>query len=58
MHSPVAPAADQDGRNLYLDLLRGASILVVLLLHYTLAYKLASSPALQWVPQPILHTLL
>lgn len=58
MHSHLAPTAEQDGRNLYVDLLRGVSILVVLLLHYTLAYKLASSPALQWVPQPILHTIL
>ena len=57
MHSPPTASAEHEGRNLYVDLLRGVSILVVLLLHYTLAYKLASSPLLQWAPAPILHTL-
>lgn len=57
MTSPSAPDAGREGRNLYVDLLRGMSILVVLLLHYTLAYKLVASPLAQWVPAPILRAL-
>ncbi|HUB91308.1 MAG TPA: acyltransferase [Dyella sp.] len=46
-----------DGRNLYVDMLRGISILLVMLLHYTLSYRLVSSPLQRWIPAPTLHAI-
>jgi peptidoglycan/LPS O-acetylase OafA/YrhL len=50
-------SADNDGRNLYIDMLRGVSIVMVLLLHYSLAYRLQSSPLNEWISVPTLRTI-
>lgn len=49
--------SERDGRNLYIDMLRGLSILLVMLLHYTLAYRLVSSPLQEWIPAPVLRAI-
>ncbi|MGC1549014.1 MAG: acyltransferase [Rhodanobacter sp.] len=49
MNSPVVSRLEREGRNLYIDMLRGACILLVMLLHYTLSYRLQSSPLQEWV---------
>ena len=45
------------GRNLYIDMLRGLSIVMVMLLHYSLTYRLHASPLNQWVSVPTLRTI-
>lgn len=45
------------GRNLSIDMLRGVSILLVMLLHFTLSYRLHASPLNAWVPVPVLRTI-
>jgi peptidoglycan/LPS O-acetylase OafA/YrhL len=57
MNGRVTPQHGRNARNLYIDMLRGISILLVMLLHYSLAYRLVSSPLQQWIPAPILHTV-
>jgi peptidoglycan/LPS O-acetylase OafA/YrhL len=57
MTSSVVPRSQREGRNLYIDTLRGASILLVMLLHYNLAYRLVSSPLQQWISISTLHAL-
>lgn len=47
----------REGRNLYIDMLRGISIMLVMLLHYTLSYRLISSPLRQWIASPTLHAI-
>jgi peptidoglycan/LPS O-acetylase OafA/YrhL len=44
-------------RNIYIDMLRGVSILLVMLLHYNLSYRLQSSPLQAWVSVPTLRTI-
>lgn len=44
-------------RNVYIDMLRGVSILLVMLLHYSLAYRLPTSLLQQWIPFQTLRTL-
>jgi peptidoglycan/LPS O-acetylase OafA/YrhL len=45
------------GRNLYIDMLRGVSIVMVMLLHYSLTYRLHASPLNEWVSVPTLRTI-
>jgi peptidoglycan/LPS O-acetylase OafA/YrhL len=45
------------GRNLYIDMLRGLSIVMVMLLHYSLTYRLHASPLNEWVSVPTLRTI-
>jgi peptidoglycan/LPS O-acetylase OafA/YrhL len=45
------------GRNPYIDMLRGVSILLVMLLHYTLSYRLHNSPLANWVSVPTLRAI-
>ncbi|KAF1007439.1 MAG: O-acetyltransferase OatA [Luteibacter sp.] len=47
----------QDGRNLAIDMLRGICILLVMLLHYSLTYRLQFSPLQQWISVPTLRTI-
>jgi len=44
-------------RNPYIDTLRGVSILLVMLLHYTLSYRLVHSPLQNWVSAATLHAI-
>ena len=44
-------------RNLYIDMLRGVSIVMVMLLHYSLAYRLHASPLNEWVSVTTLRTI-
>jgi peptidoglycan/LPS O-acetylase OafA/YrhL len=44
-------------RNLYIDMLRGVSIVMVLLLHYSLAYRLHSAPLNEWISVPTLRAI-
>lgn len=44
-------------RNPYVDVLRGLCILVVMLLHYALAYRLHDSPLNRWVSVDTLKTI-
>jgi peptidoglycan/LPS O-acetylase OafA/YrhL len=57
MNERAVPRGERDGRNLYIDMLRGVSILLVMLLHYTLSYRLVSSPLQQWISGPTLHAI-
>lgn len=57
MSEQVFLRSERDGRNLYIDMLRGLSILLVMLLHYTLAYRLVSSPLQEWIPAPVLRAI-
>jgi peptidoglycan/LPS O-acetylase OafA/YrhL len=57
MSPPVVPRIEREGRNVYIDLLRGASVLVVMLLHYNLSYRLQSSPLQAWVSVPTLRAI-
>lgn len=47
----------QTGRNFRIDLLRGISILLVLLLHYQLSYSLVSSPLQYLLSKDAIHAL-
>lgn len=58
MNERIVPRGERDGRNLYIDMLRGVSILLVMLLHYTLSYRLVSSPLQQWISVPTLRAIL
>ena len=49
--------AGHAGRNLYIDLLRGLAILMVMLLHFSLTYRLHRSPLADWVSVDTLRTL-
>jgi peptidoglycan/LPS O-acetylase OafA/YrhL len=44
-------------RNATIDLLRGIAIGVVLLLHYTLAFRLSASPLADWLGKPLLRAI-
>lgn len=55
---PLRPSTGVDGRNVYIDLLRGIAILLVMMLHYNLSYRLQTSPLQQWVSVPTLRTIL
>lgn len=57
MISHAATPESGKGRNLYIDLLRGVSIVLVMLLHYTLSYRLVSSPLRQWISAPTLRAI-
>lgn len=46
-----------DKRNQYIDILRGISIVLVMLLHYCLAYRLHLSPLSEWIPVQTLRTI-
>jgi peptidoglycan/LPS O-acetylase OafA/YrhL len=54
---PLRPPTRVDGRNVYIDLLRGVAILLVMMLHYSLSYRLHASPLQQWVSVPTLRTI-
>lgn len=54
---PIVPCIEQDGRNVYVDMLRGVSILLVMMLHYNLAYRLQSSPLQDWISIPTLRAI-
>ena len=45
------------GRNLHIDMLRGMSIVMVMLLHYSLTYRLHASPLNEWLSVPTLRTI-
>jgi peptidoglycan/LPS O-acetylase OafA/YrhL len=45
------------GRNIHIDMLRGVSIVMVMLLHYSLAYRLHASPLSEWISVPTLRTI-
>lgn len=49
--------AVRQGRNLSIDMLRGVCILLVMLLHYSLTYRLQFSPLQAWVSVPVLRTI-
>lgn len=53
----AVPRSERDERNLYIDMLRGISILLVMLLHYTLSYRLVSSPLQAWISASTLHAI-
>ncbi|GLQ98975.1 acyltransferase family protein [Dyella mobilis] len=57
MNQAAVSGIRRDSRNLYIDALRGMSILLVMLLHYNLAYRLVSSPLQEWIPVSTLHAL-
>ena len=57
MKFPAAPRIEYKGRNLYIDMLRGVSILLVMLLHYSLSYHLQSSPLQAWISIPTLRAI-
>lgn len=57
MNGRISSRNGSGGRNLYIDLLRGVSIMLVMLLHYTLSYRLVSSPLQQWIPASTLHAI-
>jgi peptidoglycan/LPS O-acetylase OafA/YrhL len=57
MSSNPAPHIEREARNLYIDMLRGVSILLVMLLHYSLSYHLQISPLQQWVSIPTLRAI-
>lgn len=44
-------------RNLYIDMLRGIAIVMVMLLHYSLTYRLHASPLNEWISVPTLRTI-
>ncbi|PTR34147.1 peptidoglycan/LPS O-acetylase OafA/YrhL [Luteibacter sp. OK325] len=46
-----------NSRNLYIDMLRGVSIVMVMLLHYSLSYRLHSAPLNQWISVPALRAI-
>jgi peptidoglycan/LPS O-acetylase OafA/YrhL len=46
-----------DKRNLHIDILRGISIVLVMLLHYSLAYRLHLSPLNEWIDLQTLRTI-
>ncbi|HEY4146741.1 acyltransferase [Pinirhizobacter sp.] len=46
-----------DQRNVHIDILRGISIVLVMLLHYSLAYRLHGSPLNEWIPVQTLRTI-
>lgn len=56
---PLVPptTAGHAGRNLYIDLLRGVAIVMVMLLHFSLTYRLHRSPLADGVPVDTLRTL-
>lgn len=56
-NSLVAPRTERDGRNLYIDMLRGMSIVLVMLLHYSLSYRLQTSPLQYWISIPTLRAI-
>ncbi|MET0255690.1 MAG: acyltransferase, partial [Luteibacter sp.] len=53
----LRPSTRTDGRNVYVDLLRGVAILLVMALHYNLSYRLQASPLQRWVSVPTLRTI-
>lgn len=55
---PVSPRCGSSARNPRIDVLRGVSILVVLLLHFTLSYRLGASPLAAIVGPKLLRALL
>jgi peptidoglycan/LPS O-acetylase OafA/YrhL len=57
MNAPLAKRTERDGRNLYIDMLRGICILLVMLLHYSLSYHLQVSPLQEWVSIPTLRAI-
>lgn len=46
-----------DKRNLHIDILRGIAIVLVMLLHYSLAYRLHLSPLNEWIGVQTLRTI-
>jgi peptidoglycan/LPS O-acetylase OafA/YrhL len=44
-------------RNLHIDMLRGVSIVMVMLLHYSLTYRLHASPLNEWLSVQTLRTI-
>ncbi|HUA80566.1 MAG TPA: acyltransferase [Dyella sp.] len=57
MTALVESRTNREGRNLYIDMLRGISIVLVMLLHYSLSYRLQSSPLQDWVPVSTLRAI-
>ncbi|GLQ49865.1 acyltransferase family protein [Dyella flava] len=57
MHPRIVARIEGEGRNLYIDMLRGACILLVMLLHYSLAYRLQTSPLQAWMSVPTLRAI-
>jgi peptidoglycan/LPS O-acetylase OafA/YrhL len=48
---------ERDDRNVYIDVLRGMAIVMVMLLHFSLTYRLHASPLNQWISVPVLRTI-
>ncbi|GFZ88864.1 acyltransferase family protein [Dyella caseinilytica] len=57
MNASAVPGNEREGRNIYIDMLRGVSILLVMLLHYSLSYHLQISPLQDWVSIPTLRAI-
>jgi peptidoglycan/LPS O-acetylase OafA/YrhL len=57
MRRPIVSGAANPRRNVYIDLLRGSSIVLVMLLHYSLAYRLEASPLQAWFSVPTLRAI-
>jgi len=57
MRSAPPSSRFDDDRNLYIDMLRGIAIVMVMLLHYSLAYRLHASPLNEWISVPTLRTI-
>ena len=57
MNQAVLTGAECASRNVYIDQLRGVSILLVMLLHYSLSYRLQSSPLQHWISVPTLRAI-
>lgn len=57
MSAGVVRSQGRASRNVYIDMLRGISILLVMLLHFSLAYHLQISPLQNWVPMSTLRTI-
>jgi peptidoglycan/LPS O-acetylase OafA/YrhL len=48
---------ERSGRNLYIDMMRGVAIVLVMLLHYCLSYRLQTSPLRAWFSVDTLRTV-
>lgn len=57
MNTTADAHIERAGRNPYIDMLRGVSILLVMLLHYSLSYRLQFSPLREWLPTTTLRAI-
>lgn len=57
MSASAVRQGGRGGRNVYIDMLRGVSILLVMLLHFSLSYHLQISPLQRWISIPTLRAI-